>query len=96
MAIGFASERYEVRAEWPEKLWKQYRLADRVYCDEYLFLCKDKVPAKKRNFDMFTAWDRARTLEREIEQRSLRVRSNPVLYQPFGRVLQAEEYLASF
>ena len=91
-----AAERYEVRAEWPERLWKQYKLADRVYYDEYLFLCKDKVPAKKRNFDMFTAWDRARTLEREIEQRSLRVRSNPVLYQPFGRAMQAEEYLASF
>ena len=91
-----AKETYEVKAEWPEQLWKAYKLDDRVYYDEYLYRCKDKLAAKKRNFETFRAWDRARQLESEIQQRTQRIRDNPALYQPFAKVPQAEEYLALF
>ena len=91
-----ARETYEVKADWPEKLWKAYKLEDSVYFEEYLFLCKDKLQAKKRNFETFRAWQRARELEREIAQRTQSIRGNPELYRPFGRVRGAEEYLALF
>ena len=64
-AWTMASETYEVRAEWPEKLWKAYKLDDQVYYDEYLFLCKDKIPAKKRNFEAHRTWHSAKVLEAE-------------------------------
>ena len=91
-----ATERYDVRAEWPEKLWKAYKLDDRVYYDEYLFLCKDKLLSKKRNFETWRAWHRAQELNTAIEQRTQRIRSDRSLYQPFGKVPQAEDYLALF
>ena len=53
-----ACETYEVRAEWPEKLWRAYKLEDAVYYNAYLFLCKDKVAAKKRISDTYRAWRR--------------------------------------
>ena len=79
-----AKETYEVRVEWPEKLWKAYKMEDRVYYEEYLFLCKDKLPAKRRNFETFRAWNRARQLEKQVELRTQRIRSNLALYQPLG------------
>jgi len=91
-----AKETYVVKAEWPEKLWRAYKLDDDVYHNEYLFLCKDKVPAKKRNFETYRAWERGQTLEKDIEERTQRIRSTPSLYQPFGRVALAEEFLELF
>ena len=91
-----AKETYVVKAEWPEKLWRAYKLEDGVYYSEYLFLCKDKVTAKKRKFETYRAWQRSQSLEQEIEDRTQRIRSMPTLYQPFGKVGQAEEYLALF
>ena len=87
-------ETYEVKAEWPEKLWKAYKLTDRTYYDEYLFACKDKIPAKKRNFDTFLSWQRARDLGKDIEQRTHRIQSNADVFQPFGWVPRAGEFLA--
>ena len=49
---------------------EKYKLEDRVYHDEYLFLCKDKLPAKKRNFDTFRVWQAAQQLDKRIEQRT--------------------------
>ena len=91
-----AKETYVVKAEWPEKLWRAYKLDDDVYHNEYLFLCKDKVPAKKRNFETYRAWERGQTLGKDIEERTQRIRSTPSLYQPFGRVALAEEFLELF
>ena len=91
-----AKETYVVKAEWPEKLWKAYKLDDQVYYQDYLFQCKDKIVAKKRNFEAFLARRRAQELERDIEDRTSRIRSTPALYQPFGRVTQADEFLALF
>ena len=91
-----AKEKYAVKAEWPEKLWKGYKLDDCVYFNEYLFLCKDKVAAKKRNFEAYRTWRKAQELDREVEQRAARIKGNPSLYQPFGRVGLAEEFLELF
>ena len=77
-------------------MWKAYKLEDQVYYQEYLFLCKDKLVSKKRNFETFRAWHRSQQLENAIEQRTSRIKSTPELYQPFARVLAAEEYLALF
>ena len=91
-----AKQTYAVKAEWPEKLWHEYKLDDLVYFNEYLFLCKDKVAAKKRNFEAFRNWHRPQELAREVEQRTVRIRSNPSLYQPFKEVAQAQEFLELF
>ena len=91
-----AKQTYAVKAEWPEKLWHEYKLDDLVYFNEYLFLCKDKVAAKKRNFEVFRAWHRSQELAREVEQRTVRIRSNPRLYQPYQQVAQAQEFLELF
>ena len=91
-----AKETYAVKAEWPEKLWREYKLDDFVYYNEYLFLCKDKVAAKKRNFEVFRAWHKSEELAREVEQRTARIRSNSSLYQPFQDVAQAQEFLELF
>ena len=91
-----AKETYVVKAEWPEKLWKAYKLDDQVYYRDYLFQCKDKIVAKKRNFEAFLARQRAQELEKDIEDRTTRIRSTPALYQPFGWVAQAAEFLALF
>ena len=77
-----AKEKYAVRAEWPENLWKAYKLIDVCY-SEYLFLCKDKLVAKKRNFDTFQSWQRSRDLAQVIEQRTAKIRRDPSLYEPF-------------
>lgn len=89
-----AKETYVVKAEWPEKLWKAYKLDDQVYYSDYLFQCKDKIVAKKRNFEAFQARQRAQGLEKAIEERTVRIRRSPALYQPFGKVVQAAEFLA--
>ena len=90
-----AKEKYAVKADWPENLWKAYKLSDSCY-HEYLFLCKDKLVAKKRNFEAFQSWRRTQDLARAIEQRTSRIRSDPRLYQAFGRVALADEFLALF
>ena len=42
--------RYQVLGAWPEKLWKQRKLATDTY-KEYLFLTRDGVVSRKRNLD---------------------------------------------
>ena len=91
-----AKQKYAVKAEWPEKLWREYKLDDYVYFNEYLFVCKDKVAAKKRNFEAFRAWHRTQELDKQVEQRTARIKSNPSLYQPFGKVGLAEDFLGLF
>ena len=91
-----AKETYPVKAEWPEKLWRAYKLEDEVYYNEYLFQCRDKVAAKKRNFETYRSWQRGQTLEQDIEERTQRIRNTPALYEPFGAVAQAQEFLELF
>ena len=61
-----------------------------------MFLCKDKIAAKKRNFEAFRVWHKSQELAKEVEQRTVRIRSNPSLYQPFRKVDQAHEFLELF
>ena len=91
-----AKETYAVKAEWPEKLWKEYKLDDQVYFNEYLFQCRDKVAAKKRNFEAYRSWRKSQELDREVGLRTVRIRGNPRLYQPFGKVALAEDFLNMF
>ena len=87
--------RYQVLGQWPEKLWKQYKLDGDMY-EEYLHLSRDGLPARKRNLEVYQAWSQQRALEKEVADRTKRIRSNPALYQPFGRVPQAEQWLELF
>ena len=91
-----AKETYSVKAEWPETLWRAYKMEGDVYFNEYLFQCKDKVATKKRNYETYRAWQRQQQLEQDIQERTQRIRSNPKIYQPFGQVDQAQEFLALF
>ena len=87
--------RYEVRGKWPEKLWKQYKLETSVY-EEYLFLCRDGVPARKRNLEAVRRWEKGKAIEELIAANTKRIRSNPDLYKPFPVIPEATEWLAQF
>lgn len=86
---------YPVLGAWPEKLWKAYKLDDDQY-DEYLHLCKDGLPSRKRNFDEYRSWTKRKASEKKVAERTKRIRSNPALYQPFARVPEADEWLDLF
>ena len=75
--------------------WAAYKLTDEV-CDEYLHLCKDGIPGRKRNFEFHKEWMAERELEKEIEERTKHIRNNPVLYQKFQKVPQAEPWRVLF
>ena len=87
--------KYKVSGDWPKKLWQEYKLDETVY-EEYLYLCKDKLAANKRNLELYQSWKRERDLQATIKGRTKRIKSNPSLYTPFGRVPEAEEWLAEF
>ena len=86
---------YRVCGEWPLKLWQSYKLSDHTY-EEYMYLCRDGVPARKRNFEEHRKWQDTRALKQQVEERTGRLRSSPALYQAFGRVVEAEEWLGLF
>ena len=92
---GKVTHKYKVSGEWARKLWQEYKLTDDVF-EEYLYLCKDKLAANKRNFELFRTWKRERELADRVQERTARIKANPNLYQPFGRVPEAEEWLALF
>ena len=86
---------YPVLGAWPEKLWKAYKLDDEVYW-EYLHLCRDGLPGRKRNFHEHTAWKKKRDFDAEVAARIQRIRNNPLLYTPFSAVPEAAEWLNLF
>ena len=90
-----AKIRYQVLGAWPEKLWKQYKLAGDVY-ERYLYCCRDGVVFRKRNLDEVRQQEAAKQRKAEIEKRSARIKSDPDIYQPFPRVPAADEWLALF
>ena len=89
------AETYRVQGKWPEALWKQYKLADATY-EEYIFLARDGVQARKRNLDACKAWSEARHEQAEIDEVVKRVRSNPSLYQAFPTVPDVSAWLQEF
>ena len=64
--------------------------------EDYLYLCKDKLAANKRNLELYQGWKRERDLINTIKERTKRIKENPDLYTPFGRVPEAEDWLAEF
>ena len=76
---------YRVQGKWPEALWKHYKLDHATY-EEYLFLTRDGVQARKRNLDACKAWSEAQAEEAEIAATVKRIRSNPAIYKPFPPV----------
>ena len=74
-----ATYKYKVSGDWPRKLWQEYKLDDAVY-EEYLYLCRDKVAASKRGFELCRNWQRERELARNVAERTKRIRANAELY----------------
>ena len=78
--------RYQVLGAWPEKLWKQRKIATEV-CKEYLHLTRDGVPARKRNLETVEQEEERQELAALIASNTKRIRSNPELYKPFPELL---------
>ena len=87
--------KYRVAGKWPQSLWEAYKLDDATY-EEYMYLCKDGLPARQRNLETFTQWREKRELQEKLDQRAKRLRSNPQLFQPFKEVPQATAWLKRF
>ena len=90
-----AKDKYQVLGAWPEKLWKQRKLSSEKY-EEYLFLTRDGVIARKRNLDAARDKELQLAEEGEIEGTTTRIRSNPSIYQAFPSVPAAVAWLALF
>ena len=90
-----AKLRYQVLGAWPEKLWKQHKLASDVY-EHCLYCCRDGVVFRKRNLDEVRQHEAAKQRKAEIAERTHRIRSNPEIYQPFPRIPAADQWLALF
>ncbi|CAE7641355.1 unnamed protein product [Symbiodinium pilosum] len=80
-----------------EPCWtkKQRKLTSQKY-EEYLFLTRDGVLARKRNLDAVREHEAGLAEAGIIEANSKRIRANPALYQPFPRVPAADAWLATF
>ena len=89
------SKTYPVAGPWPEKLWKAYKLSTEVY-EDYLHLCRDGLPSRKRNLEAFVQWSDERALGKRQKERMDRMLANPSLFQPYGDVPQALAWLALF
>ena len=86
---------YRVQGKWPEALWKHYKLDHATY-EEYLFLTRDGVQARKRNLEACKAWSEAQAEKAEIVATVNRIRSNPSLYKPFPAVPAVSSWLEHF
>ena len=86
---------YQVLGAWPEKLWKQRKLAHDVY-EEYLFLSRDGVPGRKRNFEAVREREAQIAEQAEIAATTKRLRSTPSLYKSFPEVPEAAAWLKLF
>ena len=86
---------YAVKGQWPEKLWKAYKLEEGVY-KSYLFLCRDGVVGRKRNFDACNEEKERLAHDAQVAVRAKRIRSNPQLFKPFPEVPEARTWLQCF
>ena len=87
--------RYQVLGAWPEKLWKQRKLSTEMY-EEYLFLSRDGVVARKRNLDAVKEREESLELADVVAENTKRIRSNPVLYQTFPDIPEVTAWKALF
>ena len=87
--------RYRVLGNWPQALWKNYKLDDQTY-EKYIYLTRDGVQPRKRNLDACKAWKEAAEEEAEMQAAVKRIRSNGPIYQSFPDVPAVNEWLACF
>ena len=90
-----APRTYQVLGKWPETLWKQRKLETAQY-EEYLFLTRDGVLARKRNLDAVKEHEAAVAEAKVMESNKRRLRSNPEVYRSFPVVPLAQDWLATF
>ena len=62
-----AAMTYAVFVDWPETLWKQYKLSHDVY-DDLLPKCRHNYAAKKRNLDAIRQREEEDAVEAEIKE----------------------------
>ena len=85
--------RYQVMGKWPLSLWQQHKLSHDTY-EDYLFLCRDGVVARKRNLDAVRLRDEdaAEAIERTATAKRVRART----FQGFPEVPEVTAWLALF
>ena len=86
---------YPVLGRWAERLWKAHKLTHDVH-EEYIYLCRDGVAAKKRNLDAVREREAAIAAKLEVEEQTKRLRANSSLYRPWPVVRAAVEWLQKF
>ena len=86
---------YAVAGSWLDKLFKAYKLSLDRY-DEYVHLCRDGVPHRKRNLEAVRSRQEQLELRLEIAARTKRLQSNPAVYQKFPLVPEAEAWKDAF
>ena len=69
-----AAMTYQVLGKWPETLWKQRKLSTEL-SDEYLFLTRDGILARKRNLEAVREHEEAAAERALIEANTARLRS---------------------
>ncbi|CAK9006411.1 unnamed protein product, partial [Durusdinium trenchii] len=86
---------YQVLGKWPETLWKQRKITTEVY-EKLLFLTRDGVLSRQRNLQACLDREEAIASRAAVEERVVRIRSNPQLYKPFPQVPEAQAWLKLF
>ena len=59
-------------------------------------LCRDGIPARKRNFEAYVTWAEERELEKTVAERRERLYNNPAVFTPFQEVPEAQAWLEHF
>lgn len=86
---------YQVLGKWPETLWKQRKVTTEVY-ERLLFLTRDGVLSRQRNLQACRDHEETIALKDAVEERVVRIRSNPHLYKPFPKVPEVQAWLKLF
>lgn len=86
---------YPVSGRWPESLWKAHKLTHSVW-DNYLYLCRDGVPTRKRNLEAVMEKEKQDEEAELIRSTTQRIQANRDLYQPFPAIPVAVAWLALF
>ena len=87
--------RYPVAGRWLDTLWKRYYLSHAVY-EDYIFLARDGVIARKRNLDACREREAAALAAAEIAGRVKRIRSTSTIYEAFPTIQAVEDWQALF
>jgi len=85
--------RYLVQGKWCENLWRERKLGHDEY-EGYLYLARDGVLSRKRNFDVVTQWEDTR--EEAVERKAASERVKTKLFKPFEKVPAAQAWLSLF